>query len=320
MPEKVYDSVPMPPTSDGIEAPPSDVKVGDTAKTFPLQEMVPPPPAPKKRAPMPKSQHKRTTSLIDMDLIPDATLNDLGDQERFDYYFDLASDREREFIKAALRCTYVKDIPLSLPPKMRMTKHQMQQYADESHVGNALYQGMLLRLETKRAKQTLVQALFSETSRRRQRMEDVATLLMTDKEHLQEMAAGLNVSGDGKRAILKEIIAYGMQARKIEDAHVNEHGQIVVPAVFSLADPKLAQSAVQELNRMDNEYGNEDRATSSVESQAERVARLREMESKLNTNHKNQMKSLERSVKTVAKQELRDEDQQQEKQDERSGV
>lgn len=88
------------------------------------------------------------------------------------------------------------------------------------------------------------------------------------------MADELSVDGDGKRNILRTLIAYGMQAKISEAAVLDEHGKQVTPPIVALCDPKIAASALQELNRMDHEYGEDDKATSSIEGQAQRVRRL----------------------------------------------
>jgi hypothetical protein len=138
----------------------------------------------------------------------------------------------------------------------------------------AFYFGVVVRQETDAARSVLIRQIMEKTSLAAITHKHIEELVMSDKGHLQQLADQLRVDGDGKRGILKELVAYGMQSKKMEAAQLDEHGDVVAPAVYGLADPKVAFGAVQELNKMDHEYGENDKATSSIESQAARVRRL----------------------------------------------
>jgi len=138
----------------------------------------------------------------------------------------------------------------------------------------AFYFGVVCRQETDSARAVLIRQIMEKTSLAAITHKHIEELVMSDKGHLQQLADRLRVDGDGKRGILKELVAYGMQSKKMEAAQLDEHGEVIAPAVYGLADPKVAFGAVQELNKMDHEYGENDKATSSIESQAARVRRL----------------------------------------------
>jgi len=135
--------------------------------------------------------------------------------------------------------------------------------------------------------------------------DELQKLIVTDREHLKELAGEFSIaSGTGKRKILKELVAYGMQVKKVEDEVVcSESGTVTSQRVVALADPKMAFSALQELNRMDHEYGQDDKATSSIESQAERVKRL---SAAMNRSADIQAKRVGAVARKVSKRELLD--------------
>lgn len=165
----------------------------------------------------------------------------------------------------------------------------------------AFYYGLIAKLSTDEAKLKMVKKVIASTSLAEVTRQQVETMVMTDKDHLNELAEQLRVDGDGKREILRELIAYGMQAKQVEAAII-QNGKTTTPAIFGLADPKVAYSAVQELNRMDHEYGEDDKATSSIEGQAARVRRLA---NKMNKISESQAKSLKGISKKITMDELK---------------
>lgn len=140
-------------------------------------------------------------------------------------------------------------------------------------VARAVYTGKLLKLPSDEARKQLIESLKNGTARN---LPDIIHSIKTDRQHLRELAYHEQFDGDGKRGFLKEIITYGMQVKEIEPAAKTLTGAILRPAVYALADAKIALQAIQEMNRMDNEYGVDDKATSSMESQAQRIARIKE--------------------------------------------
>jgi len=307
MAEKFYEDAPSVPRAR-LEDGPNDAPVGGIATKMhahKLSDMVPPHPPPTQRAAT--AGKRRVSSAIDSDIVH-AALTDEPTSQTFKYYWDQLDEKERCFVTACLRHTYISDVIKTMQSsKYQATNSQIKALYTTSHVANAVYQGLLLRMETKKARQFFIQGLLSENNVRRQKLENVETLLLTDKDHLQQMAAELDTTtGDGKRGIVKELIAYGMQARKVSDAEVNEVGHITIPAVFSLADPKMALAAIQELNKMDHEYGQDDKATSSIESQAERIKRIR---SQMTTRSKAQAKKLGGVAKVITEAELEEKEE-----------
>ena len=181
----------------------------------------------------------------------------------------------------------------------------------EADIARAVIIGRMLKLPSEVAQITYIENLVGTNRMRAMHRQDLINVIKTDREHLKELASQVNISGDGKRDLLKEIIAYGMQTKQVEDAVYDEPtGQVLRPAVYSLADPRMAFNAIQELNKMDHEYGVEDTATSSVESQAERIKRLQNKMPKkitqmLNSEAKKQAAKLNGTAKRVAQSQLR---------------
>ncbi len=104
---------------------------------------------------------------------------------------------------------------------------------------------------------------------------DIPRLLKTDREHLQEMAAKVDISSDGKRALHRELIAFGMQV-EIDTQAVVEDGVIVKEAIYALASPNTVYRSLQEIAKLDGAYreaGAEE--VDSIEGQAARIQRLK---------------------------------------------
>jgi len=141
---------------------------------------------------------------------------------------------------------------------------------------------------------------------------EISQIIKTDKDHLIELSEKLKIDGNGKRDILRQLVAYGMQTKLHEEA-VLDHatGLVSKPAVYTLADPRMALLSVQELNKMDHEYNDDESSTSSTESQAERIRRLRETAPKnilkvLNDTAKKEAKKLNGVAKQVSKRQMKD--------------
>lgn len=170
-------------------------------------------------------------------------------------------------------------------------------------VGKALMTARMCQLPSESAKAMFLEAFLGAQESRKYYFEEVQKVIKTDKDHLKELAAKLKVDGDGKRDVLKEIIAYGMQVKKVDDAIIDaDTGVELQPMVVALADARMAYNALQELNRMDHEYGNDDKATSSVESQAARIRRLKETMDRVADD---QARTVNAVAKRVATRELK---------------
>lgn len=170
-------------------------------------------------------------------------------------------------------------------------------------VCRAIIIAKMCQLPSDTARSMYIEGFIQSFNSRQYYFEEVQKVIITDRDHLNELAAQLTVDGDGKRGILKRIVAYGMQVKKVEDAKVDiDTGLELAPMVVALADPRMAFNALQELNRMDHEYGQDDKATSSVEAQADRIRRLRDTMDKA---AQKQAKVVGAVARNVADRELR---------------
>lgn len=175
---------------------------------------------------------------------------------------------------------------------------------EDAVVAKAIIIAKMCNLESDTAKSIYLETLLKNAYSRQFHYEEVQRIIKTDRDHLREMAEQLDITGDGKRRILKEIAAYGMQLKQVEPAqHDSDTGVETKPPVLALADPRMAYNAVQELNRMDHEYGQDDKATSSIEGQAERIKRLRLSMDRVATE---QAKVVGGIARRVADREIRD--------------
>jgi hypothetical protein len=169
-------------------------------------------------------------------------------------------------------------------------------------VVKAILIAKMCQLPSDTARTIYIETLMKNAYSREYHYKEIQKIIKTDRDHLKEMAGKLDISGDGKRDILKEIAAYGMQIKKVEEAVIDaDSGVEVKPAVFALADARMAFNAVQELNRMDHEYGQDDKATSSIEGQADRIRRLRK---RMNKEAEKQAKVVGGVAKMVSNREL----------------
>jgi hypothetical protein len=161
--------------------------------------------------------------------------------------------------------------------------------------------GRLCNLPSDAARAMYLDNLVATVHRREVHRKEIMNIIKTDKEHLTELAAQIKIDGDGKRDVLKQLLAYGMQTKMHEDAIYDQAtGQVIRPAIYTLADPKMAFQSVQELNKMDHEYHDSEEATSSTESQAERIRRLRDRAPDASSN-KDLIKTINSAATSQAK-------------------
>lgn len=180
----------------------------------------------------------------------------------------------------------------------------MNQIREVPAVIRAIITARMCQLPSDTARTMYLETVIANKRARNIYYDEIVKLIKSDKQHLQELAGLLDITGDGKRAVLKEIIAYGMQVKKVEDEERDdETGQVTSPAVMALADPRMAFNGIQELNKMDHEYGQDDKATSSVEGQAQRIKRLK---AQMNKNVKREAKTVNAVARLVATRELKD--------------
>jgi hypothetical protein len=164
----------------------------------------------------------------------------------------------------------------------------------------AYYYGVMAKMSSDTVRRKFIKDVLISTSKVGATTQQMEQLVLTDRGHLQELAKGLRTDGDGKREILRTLIAYGMQTKQVEPESLTASGK-PIPAVYGLADPKVAHTAVIELNKMDHEYGETDKSASSIESQAERVKRLSNMVKSSGTREDRRMKQVALSVGASSK-------------------
>lgn len=173
----------------------------------------------------------------------------------------------------------------------------------EKKVGRAFMMSRMCALDTDTAKALFLEGFIGASQSRKYYFDEVVKIIKTDRDHLKELSAKLTTDGDGKREILREIIAYGMQVKELEAAIIDVDTCIEIsPAIFGLADARMAFNALQEINRMDGEYGQDDKATSSIESQAQRITRLQKA---MNKEVGVQARKVGAVAKSVATRELK---------------
>ncbi len=220
-----------------------------------------------------RAQSKPLTGYIDLDVLGEDPSH-IPTKEDFVAAWGELDALGKQTVSALLRGETFRDymreikkvgITATGPAKARM---------NPKPVMRAFYYGLVAKMSSHEAKVKLIKNVITPTTMMEVTQRQIESLVMTDEGHLTEMAAKLRVDGDGKRAILQRLVAYGMQTKQMEAPIVDEAGEVLAKAVYGLADPKVAYSAVQELNRMDHEYGEDDKATSSIEGQAERIRRL----------------------------------------------
>lgn len=202
-------------------------------------------------------------------------------QQFYDAWGRLTTINQRSIAKAAIGFDEIGEVLIELNQDRvsRLVPSNVVQMLGLEKVARVVYLGKMLKLCTDEARTLFAEAVLSRSVTQQKQLKQLNDIILHDAGHLQRLADQLQVDGDGKREILKNVIAFGMQTKLIETEMRDLLGNVKSPAVYSLADPKMALQAVQELNRMDHEYGDDDKATSSIEQQHERIARLKgEME------------------------------------------
>jgi len=185
----------------------------------------------------------------------------------------LVTKDQRNVVKTAIEKETIEEMRFDLN---NITAMRVVEKFKAKNVMNTIYMGKILKLPTERAQRLFNQALIDATAERAALIVELMPDLKSDDAHIKELADAIDVDGDGKREQLKKLIAYGMQAKMVEVAQRNLMGDEISPAIYSLADPKVALNAIQELNKMDHEYAADEQATSSIETQAERVLRIKD--------------------------------------------
>jgi len=176
----------------------------------------------------------------------------------------------------------------------------------QKNVGRAIMIARMCHLPSDKAREMYIAGFLGAQKSRAFYYDEVQKVIKTDKDHLVELASKLTTDGDGKREILKMLVAFGMQVKKVQDAVICPDTKVELePMVIALAEPRIAFIALQELNRMDHEYGQDDKATSSIEGQADRVKRLALLADKLNVAAEKQAKVVGAVAQKVAARELK---------------
>ena len=195
---------------------------------------------------------------------------DLPTKENFFESWKKLTTEHRRIVSAGIKGDTIYDIIEDCPG---LTYHKFYKVIDNrKHAMRALIIGRMMNLPSDVARSTYIEVLLKNENSREHHRKDIRKLVTTDREHLQELANKIPTTGDGKRQILKELIAYGMQTKEHTHAIIDPStGSVVTPAVYTLADPRIALISLQEMNKMDHEYAEVATSTSSIESQAERI-------------------------------------------------
>ena len=219
-----------------------------------------------------------TAKRIDWILDPkqaELTGDELPTQKDFFEVWKKLTIAHRKMVSAGIQCEVMSEWIEQLPGT---TYQKLYKILDARKlVMRALIIGRMMSMPSDVAKATYLETLMTNEKSRKYHRNDIAKLITTDREHLQALARQIQTTGDGKREVLKELIAYGMQTKQHEEAMISDAtGEVLRPAVYTLADPRIALISLQELNKMDHEYAEVATSTSSIESQAERIKRLRD--------------------------------------------
>ncbi len=217
-----------------------------------------------------------TTKKIDWLLDPkqaELTGDELPTKDEFMVTWRKLTKAQRAFVSAGIQCETLAEWVDKIPG---LTYQKIYKFLDTGKlVMQAMVIGRMMSMPSDVAKATYLEVLMTNEKARKHHRNDIAKIITTDREHLQELAKKIPTTGDGKREILKELIAYGMQTKEHTPAKISEAtGEIMAPAVYTLADPRIALISLQEMNKMDHEYAEVATSTSSIESQAERIKRL----------------------------------------------
>ncbi|MCP4145385.1 MAG: hypothetical protein GY752_08895 [bacterium] len=221
-------------------------------------------------------------------------------KDDFTTIWDEMSYEQRNVVSAALSAKSFGEL---LDSTAKPPPYLAKKLKTEPKVGRAILIGRMCALPSDTARAMFIEGFIGAQQARKYFYDEVQKIIKTDKDHLKELAEKLAIDGDGKRGILKEIVAYGMQVKKVEDPVICPDTHVeITPMVIALADPRMAFNALQELNRMDHEYGQDDKATSSIESQAERIKRLK---GAMNKTAEQQARTVNVVAKRVATRELK---------------
>ncbi len=252
---------------------------------------------------------------IQIDWILDPSLADidgmyLPNKEDFFQSWKLLNVKGKRVVNACVLHSKLEDIFEHLPEIPYQTFNKMVR--DDPEIIRAIIYGRCLNQPSKVAVAMYLETVIGNEKSRKYHFDDIQKLIMSDREHLKELAKDINFSGDGKREILKELVAYGMQTKEHEAAVIDQAtGAILQPAVYTIADARIALLSLQEANKMDHEYMADDTATSSIESQAKRVKRLKERMSgnllkQVNAAATKDAKRIGGIAKKVAKREIKE--------------
>lgn len=219
-----------------------------------------------------------TTKKIDWLLDPkkaELTGDELPVKEDFMTVWKKLTKPQRAFVSAGIQCETLSEWVDNHPG---LTFQKVYKFLDTGKLTmRAVIIGRMMGMPSDVAKATYLEVLMNNERSRNHHRNELTKIITTDREHLKELAKQIQTTGDGKRQVLKELIAYGMQTKEHTAAKISDAtGEIMEPAVYTLADPRIALISLQEMNKMDHEYMEIATSTSSVESQAERVRRLRE--------------------------------------------
>lgn len=217
-----------------------------------------------------------TTKKIDWLLDPvqaELTGDELPTKDDFMIVWRKLSKPQRAFVSAGIQIETLAEWVEELPG---LTYAKIYKFLDHGKLTmRAMVIGRMMSMPSDVAKATYLEVLMTNEKSRKFHRNDIAKIVTTDREHLKELAKKIPSTGDGKRDILKELIAYGMQTKEHTPAKISDAtGEILAPAVYTLADPRIALISLQEMNKMDHEYAEIATSTSSIESQAERIKRL----------------------------------------------
>lgn len=248
---------------------------------------------------------KTLISYIDLDTLGEDPTH-IPTQKDFAEVWDTLQAEEKRTVKAlfagdstvTFREALAKSfgIPLSKMNK-ELPYHAIMKRLASRRVMKAFYYGTVGRMSSDAAKKKFVKEVLGKLTMSDMTRQVVEDIVMTDADHLKELAAKLRTKdGDGKRDILNTLIAYGMQTKILEHSIKDDNGKVTAPTIYGLADPKMAFSSLQELNRMDNEYGDDDKATSSIEGQAARIRRLANQVDKESAKRAKQLGGIARTI------------------------
>ncbi len=221
--------------------------------------------------------HLFSAKKIDWLLDPkqaELTGDELPTKDDFMVIWKKLTKPQRAFVSAGIQVETLAQWVEALPG---LTYTKIYKFLDTGKLTmQAMVIGRMMSMPSDVAKATYLEVLMRNEQSRKVHRNDIMQIVSTDRQHLQALAKAIPTTGDGKRDILRELIAYGMQTKEHTPAKLSEAtGEILAPAVYTLADPRIALISLQEMNKMDHEYAEVATSTSSIESQAERIKRLR---------------------------------------------